>query len=82
MAVHQVREIPHIPGYTVGRLDDVGGLVAERVLPLSAYQAQQGCRDRVVADDAGELQMLCMAEEVKAELVASAERKLREPRQM
>jgi hypothetical protein len=80
MAVHRVPQVPVIPGFIVREMRDVGGLVAERIEPLSEYQVQYGCAPQVVAESARELEWLCMAERVKAELVARAERAMREDR--
>jgi hypothetical protein len=79
MAVHVPGNEPVIPGYAVRLLDgDVGGLVAERLEELTEYQIQYGCAPSVIADSPRELEWLCMAERVKAELVDRAERAMRE----
>jgi hypothetical protein len=79
MAVHKVLGVPVIPGYAVRLLDgDVGGLVAERLEELTEYQIQYGCAPSVIADSPRELEWLCVAERVKAELVARAYQAMRE----
>ena len=60
-----------IPGFTV--TDHGGAFTAERTAGLSPYQQQYGCRMDVTANTLAELQLLCTAERVKAELVAQAE---------
>lgn len=78
MAVHRVREKPVIPGYIVSEREDAGGLKADRIEPLSDYQIQYGCVPQVVADGPRELEWLCIAARVHAELVARAEKAMRE----
>jgi hypothetical protein len=77
MAVHRVREKPVIVGYIVSEREG-GGLKADRIEPLSDYQITYGCSPQAVADGARELEWLCLAARVYAELVARAEKAMRE----
>lgn len=71
MTLRTVRNIPVIPGFITSADADV--LTATRIDPLSPYQLQYGCRTVVTAPTGEELDWLCVAERVKAELVARAE---------
>jgi hypothetical protein len=74
MTPHQVQAAPLIPGYITNYDRHDGIFRAVRVEGLSDYQRIYGCRDEVTASTPRELEWLCLAETVKAEMVARAER--------
>jgi hypothetical protein len=76
-ALRTVRNVPVLPGF-ITSLED-GILTAERIHPLTPYQLAYGCKTRVTAPTAEELDWLCVAERVHAELVANAERQAATP---
>lgn len=76
-ASQTVHGAPVLQGWITSHQDGV--YVAERVRPLSEYQVLYGCRTRVTAPTADELDRLCLAERVHAELVANAEREAATP---
>lgn len=66
-----------IPGY-ITRIDHTAGeIIAERFTPLSDYQRMYGCRERVASANPRELEWLCLAETIHAEMVARAEQEVR-----
>jgi hypothetical protein len=71
-ASQTVHGAPVLQGWITSHRDGI--YTAERVRPLSAYQALYGCKTHVTAPTAEELDWLCVAERVHAELVANAER--------
>lgn len=71
---------PHeIPGFITDYVRTAGAPMwtATRIGDLSNYQIEQGCRSFVIAPTITELRLLCCAERVKADLVATAEREMR-----
>jgi hypothetical protein len=71
-ASQTVHGAPVLQGWITSHRDGI--YIAERVRPLSDYQALYGCKTQVTAPTAAELDWLCVAERVHAELVANAER--------
>jgi len=68
------REHPGIDGWTVRRHDTAPTWTADRAGGLSDAQLEFGCALRVTASSFGELEVRCVAENVKAGIVQAAER--------
>jgi hypothetical protein len=67
----KTREMPCMPDWHGEASDD--GFVARRVVGLSDYQMLNGCLHEVLAEDEGELWLLCDAQTRLSERVALAE---------
>lgn len=65
---------PHIDGWTVAQHDTAPAWTANRAGGLSNAQLEYGCALRVTASSFGELEVRCVAENVKAGIVHAAER--------
>jgi len=62
------------PGWDVSYDEDGGGdYLATRKIPINEYQSMNGAVERLVADDAGELFMLCDAQNHLAERLLTAQ---------
>lgn len=68
------RDVPRIDGWTVVLSEDGRLWTATRLGGLSAAQLEYGCRLRVTAFVFGELEVQCVAENIKAGIVCAAER--------
>lgn len=77
---HTVTQTPVIPGWITTLDPATGRLQAQRIPVLSDYQVEYGCRHEVDAIDPRELEWLCLAATVHAEMVARAERQVRDGR--
>jgi hypothetical protein len=67
-----VAEIPEIPGWSVAR-GESGTWLARRCGTLTPTQLEYGARLVVGANSFGELGVNCLAEDVKAGFIATAE---------
>lgn len=72
MAVYSPAEAPHINGWITSVSDD-GVYHAMPLEPLTAYQLDKGCVDDVTAHSPQELDWLCAAARMHAEIVRRAE---------
>lgn len=74
MTPHQTLAIP-VAGWDISYDGDgvIGDFVAVRKTPLTEYQAVNGAMERMCADDAGELFLLCEAQRRLAESLSTAE---------
>lgn len=75
---HTVTQTPVIPGWITNLDHTTGEFQALRIPTLSDYQIQYGCRAELNAIDPDELVWLCLAATVHAEMVARAERQVRD----
>jgi hypothetical protein len=66
-------DIPQIPGWSVARSADGLTWTAHRRDGLSSNQLEYGARLVVGANSLGELRVACLAEDVKAAFIATAE---------
>lgn len=67
-------QTPPIDGWRVQRHDTAPTWTADRIGGLSDLELEYGCQLRVTASTLGELEVRCIAENVKAGLVQAAER--------
>lgn len=68
------QEHPGIDGWTVRHHDTAPTWTADRVGGLSDLEVEYGCAMRVTASTFGELEVRCIAEDVKRGIVQAAER--------
>lgn len=67
-------DTPHIDGWNVQRHDTAPTWTATRLGGLSNAQLEYGCAMRVTASTFGELEVRCVAENIKQGIVHAAER--------
>lgn len=68
------QEHPGIDGWTVRRHDTAPTWTADRAGGLTDVELEYGCALRVTASSFGELEVRCVAENVKRGIVQAAER--------
>jgi hypothetical protein len=73
MTVDSPARAPHVNGWITSVRDD-GTYTAEPMEPLSHYQLDKGCVDHIEARSPQELDWLCSAARMHAEIVSRAER--------
>lgn len=74
MTSPQNPQIPALDGWTVRRHGTAPTWTADRIGGLSDVELEYGCQMRVTASTLGELEVRCVAEDIKRGIVQAAER--------